>query len=56
MKFKVVSLVLATAIMLALASASADPPDDRHGNTQGKGHENHQGNGYGHHKNDVSPS
>ena len=56
MKFRIVSLVLATVAMLALGSAIADYPGDRHENDRGRGHENHQGHGYGHHKDDVSPS
>jgi hypothetical protein len=57
MKFRIVSLVLVTAFMLALGSAFAG---GGHGG-EGKGHEKEwiseeTGNGYGHIKHDVSPS
>ena len=55
MKFKIVNLVLALALMSALGSALAVGPGDRHENNRGQGHENHQGNGWGHHKFNVSP-
>ena len=58
MKFKIVSLVLASIFMLAVGFAYAKPPTVPPGHEleKGQGHENHQGNGFGHYKNDVSPS
>jgi hypothetical protein len=57
MKFRIVSLVLVTALVLALGSAFAGGGHDG----EGKGHEKdwtseETGNGYGHTKRDVSPS
>ena len=54
MKFKIVRLVLASALMLAMGWAYAVPPGHDDDNP-GQGHENHQGNGFGHDKHDVSP-
>jgi hypothetical protein len=57
MKFRIVGLVLVTALMLALGSAFAAQGHDN----EGKGHQKdwtseETGNGYGHIKHDVSPS
>ena len=49
MKFKIVSLVVALALILAVGAAYATPPGHAGSNVQG--HENHHGNGYGHYKN-----
>ena len=55
MKRKIVNLVLALALILAVGAAYAVPPD--HANQGGVGHTSHgQGNGYGHYKDcGVSP-
>ena len=54
MKSKIVNLVLALALILAVGAAFATPPGHQEGGN-GQGHENHQGNGWGHDKHNVSP-
>ena len=54
MKFKIMNLILASALLLAIGWAYAGPPG--HEEERGRGHEQHQGNGHGHDKHDVSPS
>ena len=55
MKRKIVNLVLALALIVAVGAAYAVPPG--HENHEGVGHTSHgQGNGYGHYKEcGVSP-
>jgi len=53
MKFKIVNLVLALALTLAVGAAFATPPGHEEGGN-GNGHENHQGKGNGHEKHDPS--
>jgi len=59
MKLKIVNLVLALALIMAVGSTFSDehstPPGHEEGHSQGQGHENHQGNGNGHKKHNVSP-
>ena len=58
MKFKIVNMVLALALIFVVGSAFSSPPpghDEEHGN----GHEQHViagGKGNGHHKHDPSHS
>jgi len=59
MKFKIVNLVLALALIMAVGSVFSDedstPPGHDEEHSQGQGHENHNGNGNGHDKHNCSP-